>query len=94
MPSRDAHNGRLDEEGQRRMDDGEVAIRSLAEGDTPAGVKQVAQIPKDGDLGVLPEDEACCDEEQHGGRNSVAASPANQADKSDKAHANRSTRQT
>jgi hypothetical protein len=58
-----AHDGGLDEQRQRRVDQRKIAVRHLAERDAPTGVEQVAEVPEDGDLGVLPEDEGGCGEE-------------------------------
>jgi len=59
-----AQDGGLEQKGQRRMDEGEVAVGMLAERDALAAVQQVAEVPEDGEAGVLPEDEGGGGEEE------------------------------
>lgn len=63
----DADNGGVEEEGERRVGEGEVAVRKLVERDAEAGVEEVAEVPEDGDAGVLPEGEGGGKEEERGG---------------------------
>ena len=49
------------------MGEGEVAVGELAERDAEAGVEEVAEVPEDGDAGVLPEGEGGGKEEERGG---------------------------
>jgi len=63
----------LNDEGEGRVGEGEVAIRELAEGDAIAAVEEVAEVPEDGYVGVLPEgDGGGGDEEDEGARSCLA----------------------
>jgi hypothetical protein len=65
----------MDEKGERRVGEGEVAVGELAERDAVAGVKQVGDVPEDGNAGVLPEGEGGRGEEERGGGEGVAKPP-------------------
>ena len=49
----------LNEEGERGVGEGEVAVGNLAEGDAAGAIEEVAEVPEDGYVGVLPERDGC-----------------------------------
>jgi hypothetical protein len=63
----DADDGGVQEKGERRVGEREVAVGELVERDAEAGVEEVAEVPEDGDAGVLPEGEGSGKEEERGG---------------------------
>ena len=62
----------LNQKRERRMREGKVAVRHLAEGDALGGVENVAEIEEDGDVRVLPEDDAGRREKKPGSGEPVA----------------------
>ena len=71
----DADDERVDEKGERRVGEGEGLVGKLAEGESVAGVKQEADVPEDGNAGVLPEGKGGRGEEERGGGEGVADVP-------------------
>ena len=71
----DADDSCVEEEGERRVGEGEVAVGELVERDAVTGVEQVAEVPEDGDAGVLVEGEGGGGEEERGGGECVADAP-------------------
>jgi hypothetical protein len=60
-------NRSLNEEGERGVGEREVAVWDLAEGDPVGAVEDIAEVPENGDVGVLPEnDGGGCGEEERG----------------------------
>ncbi len=69
-------DGCLDEECERRVGEGEIAIGKLAVGDARGGVEYVAEVPEDGDVRILPEDDGGRGGEEADGGEPVAQRPA------------------
>jgi hypothetical protein len=61
----------LDKKGKGGMDKGEIAVGQLSEGDAPTGIEQVAEVPEDDNLAVLPEDKGSGDKEEEGSGDEV-----------------------
>ncbi len=73
--AREANDGRLNEEGERRVRQGKVAVRHLALGDARRGVENVAEIEQDCYVRVLPQHHACCGRKERNTGNAVAQTP-------------------
>ncbi len=72
----EAEDGSLQQKCQRWVDEGEVAIGMLAERHAGAAIEQVAEVPDDGEAGVLPEHERGGGKKEQRGREYVASRPA------------------
>ena len=57
-------DGGLNEERQGCVREGEVAVGVLAESDAVATVEEVAKVPEDGDVGIVPEGDGSGGEEE------------------------------
>jgi hypothetical protein len=75
-PSGEAHDGGLDEERERRVNQRKIAIGHLPKSDAKAGVQRVACVPQDGQMRVLPKNHGGAGQEERGGGEAVAEAPA------------------
>ena len=75
----EADDDGLNEKRERRMGEGKVAIRHLAERNAGCGVEHVAQVPQDCNVRVLTENHPSRCGKEHGGREKVSATPAGSA---------------
>jgi hypothetical protein len=69
-------DGCLNQKRERRMGEGEIAIRHLPQGDARGAVKNVAQVPQNGKVRVLPQNHACRSHKQAASGKPVAQCPA------------------
>jgi hypothetical protein len=74
-PAEDSNDRSVEEEGEGCVGEGKVAVGKLAQADAVAAVEQVADVPQDGDTGVLPEGEGGGGDEERGGGEYIAEPP-------------------
>lgn len=68
-------HGRMEKERERGVREGEVVVGNLTEGEAPGRVEKEAEVPEDGDAGVLPEREGSGRERERGGADTIAGAP-------------------
>ena len=74
-PAGKTNDGGLNQKREGCMRQGEIAIGHLPEGDTRGAVKNVAQVPKNGQMRVLPQNNSGCGQKQAGSGEPVTKRP-------------------
>jgi hypothetical protein len=71
--TRETNDRGLKKKSERRVRQWEVAVGNLAEGDALGGVEDVTEIEEDGDVRVLPQDDAGGRSKKRRSRNPVGS---------------------